>query len=48
MMGLVGLEFTSTMGRKFHCTPMARDSCAVMRPKSSAYSGLPVAPKAMA
>ena len=31
MMGFSGLELTSASGNQFHCTPMARASCAVMR-----------------
>ena len=45
MMGFAGLEFTSASGKKFQCTPMARASSAVMRPKASAFSGLPVSSK---
>ena len=48
MMGLSGLLFTSATGNRFHCTPMARDSSAVIAPNLSAYAMLPVAPKAMA
>ena len=36
MMGLAGFEFTSATGKKFQCTPMARASRAVMRPKARA------------
>src|ERR1035437_5036639 len=48
MMGFAGLEFTSASGKKFQCTPMALASSAVMRPKASAFSVLPAAPKAIA
>ena len=41
IMGFAGLELTSASGKKFQCTPMARDSSAVMRPKASAYSVFP-------
>ena len=47
MMGLSGLELTSSTGAKFRCTPTARASRAVTRPTSYASAASPMAPSAI-
>ena len=48
MMGLRGLELTSSTGPSVMCTPTARASAPVTRPAARASASLPAAPKAMA
>src|SRR2546426_484735 len=47
MTGLEGLLFTSSTGAKIQFTPMARASCAVILPSTSAQCSDPVAPIAI-